>query len=54
MSKLWALRSKEKEKLSPLLREKIVGESREKAELGCLEIPKNLGSSRYATGPGWD
>ena len=54
MGKLWVLRSKEKEKLNTFLREKIAGESKEKAELGCLEIPRNLGSSGYATGPGWD
>ena len=32
------------------LREKIVGELKEKAELGYLGIPKNLGSSGYVVG----
>ena len=46
------LMKQRKEKFSSAqpLREKIVGELKEKAELGYLGIPRNLGSSGYAAG----
>ena len=52
--KLWALRNKEKRSSDQPLKEKIAGEPREKIEPGYLGIPKSLGSSGYAVGPGWE
>ena len=43
-------KTKKKGSSTQPLREKIVGELKEKAELGYLGIPKNLGSSGYVVG----
>jgi len=52
MGKPWALGNKEKKKFCPTLKRKIAWEPREKTEPRYLGIPRSLGSSGYAAGPG--